>query len=46
MLHCHIEGHLEAGMGIIMQEGEPSDMAEVPEDFPTCGSFYYGRSRK
>ena len=41
MFHCHIENHLEEGMGLIVQEGEEDDMPEAPKGFPTCGSFLY-----
>nr|XP_011452039.2 laccase-3 [Crassostrea gigas] len=38
-MHCHIEIHQIAGMAVLLQEGDTSDMEPVPEGFPTCGSF-------
>lgn len=38
-MHCHIEIHQIAGMAVLLQEGDISDMEPVPEGFPTCGSF-------
>ncbi|XP_055998671.1 uncharacterized protein LOC130047473 [Ostrea edulis] len=38
-MHCHIELHQIAGMAVLLQEGDISDMQPVPEGFPTCGSF-------
>ncbi|XP_062605180.1 uncharacterized protein LOC134266971 [Saccostrea cucullata] len=38
-MHCHIEIHQIAGMAVLFQEGDVSDMEPVPEGFPTCGSF-------
>jgi hypothetical protein len=38
-MHCHIELHQIAGMAVLLQEGEISDMEPTPEGFPTCGSF-------
>ncbi|XP_059153746.1 uncharacterized protein LOC131939461 [Physella acuta] len=38
-LHCHIEYHVEIGMGVLIQVGEPSEFPPVPKGFPTCGSW-------
>ncbi|KAK3085316.1 hypothetical protein FSP39_001371 [Pinctada imbricata] len=39
-MHCHIEIHQIAGMALILQEGDISDMAPTPPGFPTCGNFF------
>nr|QHF16626.1 laccase 2 protein [Cepaea nemoralis] len=38
-LHCHIEYHVEIGMGLIFQVGNQSQFPPVPPRFPTCGSW-------
>ncbi|CAL1546441.1 unnamed protein product [Lymnaea stagnalis] len=37
--HCHVEYHVEIGMGLLFQVGEPEDFPPVPPRFPTCGSW-------
>ncbi|XP_076435749.1 uncharacterized protein LOC143275484 [Babylonia areolata] len=37
MLHCHMEFHNAAGMGLVMQVGEASQFPPRPARFPTCG---------
>jgi len=37
--HCHMAYHLETGMGMVIQVGEPSDLPPIPPNFPTCGNF-------
>ncbi len=39
LLHCHIDWHMEIGMSLIVQVGEPSEMQKVPRDFPKCGHW-------
>lgn len=39
LFHCHLEFHVEIGMALVFKIGEHSDMAPVPRDFPTCGSY-------
>lgn len=39
ILHCHIDFHVELGMGFILKVGEHSEMPPVPEAFPTCGHY-------
>ncbi|XP_033742548.1 L-ascorbate oxidase-like [Pecten maximus] len=38
-LHCHIEVHQIAGMSLVLQEGEITDMPPLPKGFPVCGNF-------
>ncbi|OWF54327.1 Laccase-2 [Mizuhopecten yessoensis] len=40
-MHCHIEMHQVAGMAVLFQEGDISDMTPTPEGFPTCGDFEF-----
>lgn len=40
-MHCHIEMHQIAGMAVLFQEGEDSDMTPTPKTFPTCGDFEF-----
>ncbi|ESO84603.1 hypothetical protein LOTGIDRAFT_176112 [Lottia gigantea] len=35
--HCHIEFHVEIGMGLLIQVGSKDDMPKRPKGFPTCG---------
>ncbi|CAG7726388.1 unnamed protein product [Allacma fusca] len=37
--HCHITFHVEVGMGLIIQVGEPEQMLKSPEHFPKCGNY-------
>ncbi|XP_061164932.1 uncharacterized protein LOC133173878 [Saccostrea echinata] len=39
--HCHIDFHVEEGMGIILQVGEISQMPKPPYNFPRCGNWKY-----
>ncbi|XP_075986047.1 uncharacterized protein LOC142983100 [Anticarsia gemmatalis] len=39
LFHCHIEFHVEIGMALVFKVGEHKDMAPVPRDFPSCGSY-------
>ncbi|KAK6195925.1 hypothetical protein SNE40_001251 [Patella caerulea] len=39
--HCHIEFHVEIGMGLIIQVGSKDQMPRKPKGFPTCGNFEY-----
>lgn len=38
-MHCHIAWHLNAGMALVVQVGEISDMVPAPNGFPKCGDF-------
>ncbi|OWF53933.1 L-ascorbate oxidase-like [Mizuhopecten yessoensis] len=38
-LHCHIEVHQTAGMTLVLQDGEITDMPALPVGFPTCGDY-------
>lgn len=42
LFHCHIEFHAEIGMALVFKVGEHENMAEVPNNFPTCGNFENG----
>lgn len=37
--HCHFAYHLVAGMGLVLQVGDPEDNPPVPAGFPKCGDF-------
>ncbi|KAL5012009.1 hypothetical protein ScPMuIL_010560 [Solemya velum] len=39
--HCHIEFHVDVGMGAFFQVGGYDQIPRVPADFPTCGSYLY-----
>ena len=39
LFHCHIEAHIDIGMGIIIQVGKKSDFPKPPKNFPKCGSW-------
>ncbi|KAI7815129.1 laccase [Rhyzopertha dominica] len=39
LFHCHIEFHVEVGMGLIFKVGEHDQMPPVPDEFPKCGSY-------
>ncbi|XP_013420403.1 laccase-2 [Lingula anatina] len=36
-MHCHIEYHVEIGMGLVFQVGEPEQFPPKPKNFPKCG---------
>ncbi|KAK9310102.1 hypothetical protein QLX08_000400 [Tetragonisca angustula] len=39
LFHCHQIFHHIAGMEVILQTGEVSDMSKMPDNFPRCGNF-------
>ncbi|RUS74771.1 hypothetical protein EGW08_017469, partial [Elysia chlorotica] len=39
LLHCHIEYHVDIGMGILIQVGDKSEFPKPPKNFPKCGSW-------
>jgi L-ascorbate oxidase len=39
LFHCHIEFHVEVGMALVFKVGDHKDMAPLPKNFPTCGSY-------
>lgn len=39
IMHCHMEDHLEDGMGMLVRVGNQSDLPPVPEGFPRCGDY-------
>ncbi|KAH9505403.1 hypothetical protein Btru_057180 [Bulinus truncatus] len=39
LFHCHVEYHVEIGMGMVFQVGEVSEFPPVPRRFPTCGNW-------
>lgn len=41
LFHCHIEFHVEVGMGIVFKVGEHSEMPPVPKNFPQCTNYLH-----
>lgn len=39
--HCHIEFHVEIGMGLIIQVGGKDDLPNIPRNFPKCGDWKF-----
>ncbi|XP_060581831.1 uncharacterized protein LOC132738361 [Ruditapes philippinarum] len=39
--HCHIEFHVDIGMGLIIHTGNETDLPQVPKNFPRCGNWKY-----
>ena len=39
LFHCHIEYHVDIGMGFIIQVGDKSEFPKPPKNFPRCGSW-------
>lgn len=39
LMHCHYEWHVNIGMGVVVQVGEPSEMVKPPTGFPRCGNY-------
>lgn len=39
LIHCHYEWHMNIGMAMVIQVGEPDEMVPPPEGFPQCGNF-------
>ncbi|XP_043270972.1 laccase-1-like [Venturia canescens] len=39
LFHCHIEFHVEVGMGLVFKVGEHEDFEPVPRGFPQCGDW-------
>ncbi|XP_060581710.1 uncharacterized protein LOC132738260 [Ruditapes philippinarum] len=39
--HCHIQFHLNTGMGLLIQVGNPNDMPKIPKNFQKCGNWKY-----
>lgn len=39
LFHCHIEFHVEIGMGFVFKVGEHWQMPPIPPNFPTCGDY-------
>lgn len=39
LFHCHLEFHVEVGMGMVFKVGNYDEMPSLPENFPTCSSF-------
>jgi uncharacterized membrane protein len=39
LLHCHIDFHAEVGMAMMLKVGDYSQMAPVPQSFPTCYDY-------
>ncbi|GFR76640.1 laccase-4-like, partial [Elysia marginata] len=41
LLHCHIEYHVDIGMGLMIQVGDKSEFPKPPKNFPKCGSWNF-----
>ena len=41
MVHCHLDFHMETGMGFVLKVGEPKNFPKLPENWPKCGSYDY-----
>ncbi|KAK0094187.1 hypothetical protein PV326_011621 [Microctonus aethiopoides] len=39
LFHCHIEFHVEVGMGLVFKIGEHDEFPKVPMGFPRCGDW-------
>ncbi|XP_048752208.2 uncharacterized protein LOC125663848 isoform X2 [Ostrea edulis] len=39
LFHCHIAFHMEMGMSMVLQVGEPEQMPKPPPNFPRCGDW-------
>nr|XP_045603406.1 laccase-6-like [Procambarus clarkii] len=39
LMHCHLTFHSELGMAAVLHVGNPSDLPQVPQGFPACGTF-------
>lgn len=39
LFHCHLEFHIEIGMGLIFKVGDHEELPPIPENFPTCGNW-------
>lgn len=39
LMHCHIEFHVEVGMGLVFKVGDYHQMPPLPRNFPTCSSY-------
>jgi hypothetical protein len=39
LFHCHLEFHMEIGMGLIFKVGGHEEFPPVPESFPSCGDW-------
>lgn len=45
LFHCHLEFHVEVGMGMVFKVGDYDEMPNLPENFPTCSSFMPHKSQ-
>ncbi|XP_046632663.1 laccase-like [Daphnia pulicaria] len=41
LFHCHLEFHIDIGMGLIFKVGGHEEFPPVPESFPTCGDWLF-----
>lgn len=39
IMHCHLETHMNMGMAVVLQVGEPDEMPNYPQNFPKCSNF-------
>ena len=42
-MHCHVEYHNEMGMGLVMKEGDITDMNAAPTSMQKCGNFVWSK---
>ena len=46
LVHCHLDFHMEIGMGFVIKVGEDKNFRKPPENWPKCGSFKFKYSEK
>lgn len=39
LLHCHVEFHIDTGMLLVLQVGDPDQFPKAPVNFPKCGNW-------
>ena len=43
-VHCHLDFHMETGMGFVLKVGDSNNFPKYPENWPKCGSFKYKKT--
>ena len=41
MVHCHLDFHMETGMGFVLKVGDSKKFPKSPGNWPKCGSYEY-----
>ena len=41
MVHCHLDFHMEVGMGFVLKVGDSKMFPQSPGNWPRCGSYEY-----